>query len=92
MPNLGKQISRGFNKTFSKRNVSNVIGKAGDVALRAAPIAGDIIGGTGAITTGIGYASGNPALMGAGKGLMIGGGALKGVGAIAGGVQKAKRY
>ena len=92
MVSFGKQISRGFNSTFSKRNVSNVLGKAGDVALRAAPIAGDIVGGVGAITTGAGYASGNPALMGAGKGLMIGGAALKGTGSVARGIQKAKRY
>ena len=89
---LGKQISRGFNKTFSKRNVSNVLGKAGDVALRAAPIAGDIIGGAGAVTSGIGYVTGQPEIALAGKGLMVGGAALKGTGAIARGIQKAKNY
>ena len=89
---LGKQISRDFNKTFSKRNVSNVLGKAGDIALRAAPIAGDIVGGTGAITSAIGYGTGNPEIALAGKGLMVGGAALKGTGAIARGIQKAKHY
>jgi hypothetical protein len=89
---LGKQISRDFNKTFSKRNVSNVLGKAGDIALRSAPIAGDIVAGSGAITSGIGYATGNPEIALAGKGLMVGGAALKGSGAIARGIQKAKHY
>jgi hypothetical protein len=89
---LGKQFSRDFNKTFSKRNGSNVLGKAGDIALRAALIAGDIVGGTDAITSGIGYVTGNSEIALAEKGLMVGGAALKGTGAIAQGTQKAINY
>jgi hypothetical protein len=91
MPGLNKQISRGFNKTFSKRNVSGALGKVGGEIIRTGDIAGTVIGGTGAVASGVGYLSGNPELVAAGKGLGAAGAVLKGSSAIGKGIQKGKR-
>lgn len=91
MPGLGKQISRGFNKTFSKRNVSGALGKVGGEIIRTGDIAGTVVGGTGAVLGGVGYLSGNPELALAGKGLGAAGAVLKGSSAIGKGIQKGKR-
>jgi hypothetical protein len=91
MPGLGKQISRDFNKTFSKKNVSGALGKVGGEIIRSGDIAGTIVGGTGAVLGGVGYLSGNPELALAGKGLGATGAVLKGSSAIGKGIQKGRR-
>lgn len=91
MPSLGKQISRGFNKTFSKKNVSTSLGKVGGEIIRTGDIAGTVIGGSGAVLGGVGYLSGQPELVAAGKGLAASGAILKGSSNIGKGIQKGKR-
>jgi len=44
MVSLGKQVSNGFNKTFSKRNTRNFLGKASRVIGQADNL-GNIVGG-----------------------------------------------
>ena len=91
MPSLNKQISRGFNKTFSKRNVSGALGKVGGEIIRSGDIGGTVIGGTGAVLGGVGYLSGQPELVAAGKGLGATGAILKGSSNIGKGIQKGRR-
>jgi hypothetical protein len=91
MVTLGKQISRGVNKTFSKRNVSNALGKVGGEIIRTGDIAGTVAGGAGAVLAGTGYLTGQPELVGAGKVLGASGAILKGSSNIGKGIQKGKR-
>ena len=91
MPGLGKQISRDFNRTFSKKKVSGALGKVGGEIIRSGDIGGTILGGTGAVLGGVGYLSGQPELVGAGKVLGASGAVLKGSSNIGKGIQKARR-
>lgn len=91
MPGLNKQISRGFNKTFSKRNVSGALGKVGGEIIRTGDISGTVLGGSGAVLGGVGYLSGQPELVGAGKILGASGAVLKGSSNIGKGIQKGRK-
>ena len=91
MVSLGKQISRGVNKTFSKRNVNMALGKVGGEIIRTGDIAGQVAGGAGAVLQGAGYLSGQPEAVLAGKALSAGGAVLSGSSNVGKGIQKGRR-
>jgi hypothetical protein len=91
MVSLGKQISRGLNKTFSKKNVSTALAKTGGEIIRSGDIVGQVAGGAGLAAQGAGYLTGQPELVLAGKGLSAGGAVLSGSSKVGKGIQKGKR-
>jgi hypothetical protein len=91
MVSFGKQISRGINKTFSKRAVSNALGKVGGEIIRTGDIAGQVASGAGMAAQGAGYLTGDPLLVGAGKAVSAGGAVLSGSSKVGKGIQKARR-
>jgi len=91
MPSFAKQISRGINKTFSKRAVSNALGKVGGEIIRTGDIAGQVAGGAGMALQGAGYLTGQPEAVLAGKALSASGAVLSGSSKVGKGIQKAKR-
>ena len=91
--NFRKSIGNPINKTFSKRNTSTFFNKTlPDNVIKGGEIGGTILGSTGAGVAGIGYLSGNPALIGVGKGLGAGGAILKGSAGLTKGIQSARKY
>jgi hypothetical protein len=91
MVSFGKQISRGINKTFSKRAVSNALGKVGGEIIRSGDIVGQVAGGAGMAAQGAGYLTGDPLLVAAGKGLSASGAVLSGSSKVGKGIQKTRR-
>jgi hypothetical protein len=91
MPFLGK-FGRDVNKTFSKRNVNRFFNKQlPDGIIKAGDVGGGVLGGSGAALAGVGYLTGQPELVLAGKGLGAGGAVLKGSAAVTKGIQAAKK-
>ena len=91
MPFLGK-FSRDVNKTFAKKNVNRFFNKQlPNGIIKAGDVGGGVLGGSGAALAGIGYLSGQPELVLAGKGLGAGGAILKGSAAVTKGIQAAKK-
>lgn len=91
MVNLGKAISRGVNKTFSKRNVNTALGKVGGEIIRSGDIIGQVAGGAGLAAQGAGYLTGQPELVLAGKAVSAGGAVLSGSSKVGKGIQKGRR-
>jgi hypothetical protein len=91
--NFRKSIGNPINKTFSKKNVSTFFNKQlPDNVIKGGNIGGQILGSTGAGLAGIGYLTGQPELVVAGKGLGAGGAILKGSAGLTKGIQSARKY
>ena len=91
MVSFAKQISRGVNKTFSKRNINTALGKVGGEIIRTGDIAGQVAGGAGMALQGAGYLTGQPEAVLAGKALSASGAVLSGSSKVGKGIQKGKK-
>ena len=86
------KLGRSFNKTFSKRNVGTFFNKTlPSAVIQGGDIGGQIAGGAGAGLAGIGYLTGQPELIMAGKGLGAVSAVAKGSSGLTKGIQSARR-
>lgn len=91
--NFAKSIGRPLNKTFSKQNVKTFFNKSlPENVIKGGSIGGQIAGGAGAGLAGIGFLTGQPELVVAGKGLGALGAISAGSSKLTSGIQKAKKY
>ena len=87
------KFGRNFNKTFSKSNVRKFFNKTlPENVVKAGDIGGTILGSTGAALGGVGYLTGQPELVLAGKGLGAAGAVAKGTSGLTKGIQSARNY
>lgn len=88
-----KAIGNPINKTFSKQKVNTFFNKTlPENVIKGGAIGGQIAGGAGAGLAGVGFLTGQPELIAAGKGLGALGAVAGGTSKLTSGIQKAKKY
>jgi Ca2+-dependent lipid-binding protein len=87
------KFGRSFNKTFSKGNINRFFNKSlPEGIIKTGDIAGTLAGSAGTGLAGLGYLTGQPELVMAGKGLGAVSAVAKGSSGLTKGIQAAKKY